>query len=219
MCVTALLPNWCLQSVNPPHSRRDLLNSHGHRRNYSHIAHEGAPGGVCSRRLHAVEIPVARGRNQEDWPGHRGSRPRARGHTQKSLRRCSNADIPHINALANSVVPMVPPFERTADDIEAQFYANHVGHCRFTNLFLPKLPAAPASVVLNVTSTHTGSARESLERRLGGNAVQRVWRVRAREMHQRPLIRLPRDTGRDFRRRGSHPLVRLWYYAEGDSVP
>ncbi|KZW02487.1 putative short-chain dehydrogenase [Exidia glandulosa HHB12029] len=64
-----------------------------------------------------------------------------------------NADIPHIDVLINNAGIMATPFEKTADGIESQFHACHIGHWLFTNLLLPKLRAAREPVVVNVTSS------------------------------------------------------------------
>ncbi|KZW02492.1 NAD(P)-binding protein [Exidia glandulosa HHB12029] len=64
-----------------------------------------------------------------------------------------NADIPHIDVLINNAGIMATPFAKTADGIESQFHACHIGHWLFTNLLLPKLRAAREPVVVNLTSS------------------------------------------------------------------
>ncbi|EJD36253.1 NAD(P)-binding protein [Auricularia subglabra TFB-10046 SS5] len=62
-------------------------------------------------------------------------------------------DIPRVDVLINNAGIMATPFALTADGIESQFHADHVGHFLLTNLLLPKLRAAPAPVIVNLTSS------------------------------------------------------------------
>ncbi|EJD43384.1 NAD(P)-binding protein [Auricularia subglabra TFB-10046 SS5] len=65
----------------------------------------------------------------------------------------NNADIPRVDVLINNAGIMATPFALTADGIESQFHADHIGHFLLTNLLLPKLRAAPEPVVVNLTSS------------------------------------------------------------------
>jgi NAD(P)-dependent dehydrogenase (short-subunit alcohol dehydrogenase family) len=54
--------------------------------------------------------------------------------------------------LVNSAGITAGPYRTTNEEIEAQFGANHIGHFLFTNMLMPKLLAAPAPRVVNVSS-------------------------------------------------------------------
>jgi len=58
----------------------------------------------------------------------------------------------HIDVLVNSAGIMAGPFKSTAEGIENQFGSNHIGHFLFTNLIMPKMLAAEAPRVVNVSS-------------------------------------------------------------------
>lgn len=55
-----------------------------------------------------------------------------------------------INAAGNMAVRN---YTTSADGIELQFAANHLGHFLLTKLILPKVLAAPEPIVVNLTST------------------------------------------------------------------
>jgi NAD(P)-dependent dehydrogenase (short-subunit alcohol dehydrogenase family) len=58
----------------------------------------------------------------------------------------------HIDVLVNSAGVMAGPYRTTADGIEHQFGSNHIGHFLFTNLIMPKILAAEAPRVINISS-------------------------------------------------------------------
>ncbi|XTI90829.1 WW domain-containing oxidoreductase, partial [Cenococcum geophilum] len=58
----------------------------------------------------------------------------------------------NIDVLVNSAGVMATPYGTTADGLEMQFGANHIGHFLFTNLIMPKLLTSPAPRVVSVTS-------------------------------------------------------------------
>ena len=58
-----------------------------------------------------------------------------------------------IDVLVLNAGIMAPPYSKTADGLESQFGANHIGHFLFTNLVLPKvLKAKDGGRVVSVTS-------------------------------------------------------------------
>ncbi|KAF2827699.1 NAD(P)-binding protein [Ophiobolus disseminans] len=57
-----------------------------------------------------------------------------------------------IDVLVNSAGIMAGPFGTTDEGIENQFGCNHIGHFLFTNLIMPKLLAAEAPRVVNISS-------------------------------------------------------------------
>ena len=58
-----------------------------------------------------------------------------------------------LDILCNNGGVMVPPLGWTKDGFETQFGTNHLGHFALTGRLLPKLLAAPAARVVNVSST------------------------------------------------------------------
>ena len=69
-----------------------------------------------------------------------------------------NNKIEKIDILINCAgIMAVKDFQKSADGIEMQFAANHVGHFLLTNLLMEKLVAAGKGArVVNVTSTGYG---------------------------------------------------------------
>lgn len=58
-----------------------------------------------------------------------------------------------IDVLVNNAGIMAVPYGTTADGIESQFGANHIGHFLFTNLIMPKIrESAAGGRIVNVTS-------------------------------------------------------------------
>ncbi|KAF2444082.1 NAD(P)-binding protein [Karstenula rhodostoma CBS 690.94] len=76
--------------------------------------------------------------------------------SQASIRRAAaqvNAyDEDHIDVLVNNAGVMAGPYRTTAEGLEMQFGANHLGHFLFTNLIMEKLLAAPHPRVVNISS-------------------------------------------------------------------
>ncbi|OCL14090.1 NAD(P)-binding protein, partial [Glonium stellatum] len=58
----------------------------------------------------------------------------------------------NINVLVNSAGVMALPYSTTANGVEIQLGANHVGHFLFTNLITPKLLSSPVPRVVSVSS-------------------------------------------------------------------
>lgn len=63
------------------------------------------------------------------------------------------SDVPAIDVLVNCAGIMAVPYAKSADGYESQFAANHLAHFLLTNLLMPKILAAPAPRVVNVSSS------------------------------------------------------------------
>lgn len=57
-----------------------------------------------------------------------------------------------LDILVNNAGVMAAPYQLTGEGLELQFCVNYLGHFLLTNLLLPKLEAAPAGRVINVSS-------------------------------------------------------------------
>ncbi|KAK7740431.1 hypothetical protein SLS62_011112 [Diatrype stigma] len=63
------------------------------------------------------------------------------------------SDVDHVDVLVNNAGVMAQPFALTADGVESQFAANHLGHFLFTNLLLKdRILASAAPRVVSVSS-------------------------------------------------------------------
>jgi NAD(P)-dependent dehydrogenase (short-subunit alcohol dehydrogenase family) len=60
--------------------------------------------------------------------------------------------ITHIDVLINNAAVMACPYGVTEDGFETQFATNHLSHFLLTNLLKPKILAAPAPRIVNVSS-------------------------------------------------------------------
>ncbi|KAL6149842.1 hypothetical protein ACJQWK_02952 [Exserohilum turcicum] len=76
--------------------------------------------------------------------------------SQKQIREAAKEVLEYredrIDVLVNSAGTMGGEYRTTPEGIEHHFGANHVGHFLFTNLIMPKLLAAPAPRIVNVSS-------------------------------------------------------------------
>ena len=75
--------------------------------------------------------------------------------SQAQIRRAAKevlAYAENIDVLVNNAGIMATPYSTTADGLEMQFGANHIGHFLFTNLIMPKLLTSPVPRVVSVTS-------------------------------------------------------------------
>lgn len=57
-----------------------------------------------------------------------------------------------LDILINNAGVMIPPFGKSADNLELQFATNHLGHFALTGLLLPALGNSPGSRVITVSS-------------------------------------------------------------------
>lgn len=76
--------------------------------------------------------------------------------SQQSVRKAAakiDASTEKIDLTINNAAIMACPWAKTMDGIESQFGTNYVGHFLLTNLIMPRILAAKAARIVNVSSS------------------------------------------------------------------
>jgi NAD(P)-dependent dehydrogenase (short-subunit alcohol dehydrogenase family) len=95
------------------------------------------------------------------------------------------AKLPRLDVLLANAGVFKKSLERTVDGFEATFAVNHLSHLLLCHELMPMLRRSAGSRVVVVSSMAHGQGARRFRRSHRGEALQRLWRLRALQARQR----------------------------------